>query len=169
MSRSARCSVGPEVNDLLAALEGTRVWLATFLAVHTGMRPGEALALSWDDVDLVRGTVHVGHTMHPNRDCCLDIGPAKNTTSVRTLAIPPVVVEVLREVQQQRMPERVSGLWPKPSSEGHLEYIVCTGGLPSGVCATRRMARFSVHGRVAQAEFNGPILRRAGLRQSPSA
>ena len=47
---------GSEVVDLLAALEGTRAWLATFLAVHTGMRPGEVLALSWNDVDLVGGT-----------------------------------------------------------------------------------------------------------------
>ena len=112
---------GPEVVDLLAALEGTPGWLPTFLAVHTGMRPGEVLALSWDDVDLVRGTVYVHHTMHRNRDCSLQIGPVKTKSSVRTIAIPPVVVEVLREVKKQ-MPEE---FWfmAKTKLEGHLEYV----------------------------------------------
>ena len=113
---------GSEVVDLLAALEGTRAWLATFLAVHTGMRPGEVLALSWDDVDLVGGTVHVRHTMDRNRDCSLQIGPAKTKSSVRTVAIPPVVVEVLREVEQRRPKD----YWflTRTRLEGHLEFVV---------------------------------------------
>ena len=150
---------GPEVNDLLAALEGTPSWLPAFLAVHTGMRPGEALALSWNDVDLVRGTVSVSHTMHRNRDCSLKIGPAKNTASVRTMAIPPVVVEVLREVKQQ-MPEE---FWfmAKDVVEGHLEYYYVPTEFRQ-VCAQPDGGILS-HAAWGK-EFRS-ILRRAGLRQ----
>ena len=123
---------GPEVLDLLSALEGTPGWLPTFLAVHTGMRPGEVLALSWDDVDLVRGTVSVRHTMHANGDCSLTIGPAKTKASVRTVAVSPEVVDVLREVEQRKPKD----FWflTKTEIEGHLEYVAVPVDLRQ-VCA----------------------------------
>ena len=150
---------GPEVVDLLAALEGTRAWLATFLAVHTGMRPGEVLALSWDDVDLVRGTVYVHHTMHCNKDCSLQIGPVKTKSSVRTIAIPPVVVEVVREVKKQ-MPEE---FWfmAKDMVEGHLEYYYVPTEFRQ-VCARPDGGVLSHH--AWGKEFRSISLR-AGLRQ----
>ena len=123
---------GSEVVDLLAALEGTPGWLPTFLAVHTGMRPGEVLALSWDDVDLVRGTVSVRHTMNDNGDCCLNVGPAKTKSSVRTVAVSPEVVEVLREVEQRKPKD----FWflTRTKIEGHLEYVAVPVDLRQ-VCA----------------------------------
>ena len=125
---------GPEVVDLLAALEGNACSLATFLAVHTGMRPGEVLALSWDDVDLVRGTLSVRHTMNPNRDCSLNIGPAKTTASVRKVAVPPVVVQVLREVEQRKPKPKDFWFLTRTEVEGHLQYVVVPVDLRQ-VCA----------------------------------
>ena len=117
---------GPEVVDLLAAFEGTPGWLPAFLAVHTGMRPGEILALSWDDVDLDRGTLSVRHTMtgisDNSLDYSLDIGPAKTSASFRTVAVSPEVVQVLREVKQQ-MPEYY-WILTQVRFEGHLERAV---------------------------------------------
>ena len=90
---------GPECKDLLAVLEGSAYWLPTFLALYTGMRPGEVLGLSWEDVDLAEGTLSVRHTMSIRRGA-LHLGPPKTRTSVRTVAVPPEVVQVLREVKQ---------------------------------------------------------------------
>ena len=33
------------------------------LAVQTGMRQGELLALKWEDVDLNEGVIHIRHTL----------------------------------------------------------------------------------------------------------
>jgi integrase len=33
------------------------------LAVHTGMRQGELLALRWEDVDLNEGVIHIRRTL----------------------------------------------------------------------------------------------------------
>ena len=150
---------GPEVVDLLAALEGTPGWLPVFLAVHTGMRPGEILALSWDDVDLVGGALSVRHTMSGPRDYSLDVGPAKTMASVRKVSIPPVVVEVLREVQE-RMPDE---LWfmAKTKLEGHFEYVYVPVDLrqvcaqPGGGILTHR----------TWTDIFSSALRRAGLKK----
>ena len=85
--------------DLLATFEGSPCWLPTFLGLHTGMRPGEVLGLSWDDVDLAAGTVSVRHTLHQQGSC---LGPPKTPTSVRTMSVAPVVVEVLRELEERK-------------------------------------------------------------------
>ena len=86
-----------EIVDLLSALEGTAIWLPTFLGIHTGMRVGEVLGLSWDDVDLVDGTLSVRHTFCPSRDGYFRLGPPKTKSSWRTISLSAEVVKVLRE------------------------------------------------------------------------
>ena len=87
----------PEIVALLSALEGTDVWLPTFLGIHTGMRVGEILGLSWDDLDLVNGTLSVCHNLTRSRDDCFRLGPPKTASSRRTIALSAEVVRVLRE------------------------------------------------------------------------
>ncbi len=48
-----------EVRKLLSAARGDRLETLWVLAVHTGMRQGELLALKWTDVDLETGKVSV--------------------------------------------------------------------------------------------------------------
>ena len=90
----------PEIVNLLSVLEGTPYWLPTFLGIHTGMRPGEILGLSWDDVDLAEGSLSVNHTLHGIKDGDLRRGPPKTKSSVRSVAVSPEVVDILRELEQ---------------------------------------------------------------------
>lgn len=49
-----------EADRLLCGAEPEReTWVMILVAVRTGLRQGELLALQWDDVDLVKGVLHV--------------------------------------------------------------------------------------------------------------
>jgi integrase len=52
-----------ETQRLLEAAHGNRLEALYVLAVHTGMRQGELLALKWQDVDLEAETVQVRRTL----------------------------------------------------------------------------------------------------------
>jgi integrase len=80
--------------EACAADPSLKVW-ATVMAA-TGARPGEALGLRWQDVDLDRGTLRIAHsvklgTQHGQGR----LGSTKTPGSIRTLPIGPALVAVL--------------------------------------------------------------------------
>lgn len=52
-----------EANRLIEAAHGDRLEALYVLAVHTGLRKGELLALKWDDLDLEAGLLRVRRTL----------------------------------------------------------------------------------------------------------
>jgi integrase len=64
--------------------------LYTFL-LGTGVRVGEALALQWKDVDLVKGTAHIRQNLALGK-----IGPTKTKQSIRHIGLPVFVVAALK-------------------------------------------------------------------------
>jgi integrase len=57
-----------EARRLLEASRGDGLEALYVLAVHTGMRQGELLALKWEDVDLNEGVVRVRRTLARSGD-----------------------------------------------------------------------------------------------------
>ena len=58
------CPLSPaEARKLLGAAQGESLEALYVLAVHTGMRQGELLALKWQDIDLENATVSVRRTL----------------------------------------------------------------------------------------------------------
>ena len=92
----------PEIAQYLAVFEGTEFWLPAYLGLHTGMRPGEILGLSWDDVNLAKGTLSVNHTLHHINGGVFRLGPPKTKLSLRSVAVAPEVVDVLRDLEQRK-------------------------------------------------------------------
>jgi integrase len=81
-----------EVKALIGALEGHwRPLLIT--AVFTGMRSSELRGLRWRDVDFQASEIHV----RQRADEFGEIGPPKSEAGTRTIPVPPLVINTLRE------------------------------------------------------------------------
>nr|WP_245331534.1 site-specific integrase [Clostridium algifaecis] len=52
-----------EVPFYLQKLKSTELYPLIFVAVSTGLREGELLALQWDDIDMINGTVKINKTL----------------------------------------------------------------------------------------------------------
>lgn len=70
------------------------------LELTTGLRRGELLGLQWDDLDLKAGTLKIDRQIYPVKGK-LTVNKPKTKAGVRTIILPPPVLEVLREYKEQ--------------------------------------------------------------------
>jgi len=89
-----------ETVRFLNALRGSRVYLPALLAVGTGMRRGEILALCWRDVDLDRGVLTVRQSLE-QVGRCVSFGFPKTRAGRRQIALPPSLAGVLSRCRAQ--------------------------------------------------------------------
>ena len=80
---------------LLRQLDGTSLYLPVLLALGTGMRRGELLALCWRDIDLDGRTLVVARTLEEAFGTISTKQP-KTVKSRRRVTLPEIVVDALR-------------------------------------------------------------------------
>lgn len=80
---------------MLAIASQSDLWIPILLAVTTGMRRGEILALTWSDVDLKAGTVSVTKSLEETREG-LSIKAPKTAKGRRTIPLPRLAVDALK-------------------------------------------------------------------------
>jgi integrase len=85
-----------EATALWDALEGERLGPLFRVMLLTGLRPGEALGLCWDAVDLKRGELTVRRSVRLNHGAAQLVDELKTSASYRTIALPAPAVEELR-------------------------------------------------------------------------
>ena len=86
---------GAETRGLLEAARGDRLEALYVLAVHTGMRQGELLALKWRDIDLENTKVGVRRTITMSEGRIF-LGEVKTKKSRRTIRLTDAAVRALR-------------------------------------------------------------------------
>jgi integrase len=91
---------------LLATASTTRLYAPIFLALATGMRRGEILALRWCDLDLPGQSLRVVQSLEQTKDGLRFKAP-KTKRSRRTIALSPSVVEVLQAHRIKQLEERL--------------------------------------------------------------
>jgi integrase len=160
---------GEQTRRLLEAVEGDRLEALYILAVHTGMRPGELLALRWDDVDLEAASLQVNRALSDG-----EFTPPKRAKSRRRIDLTAGSIAALRVHRKRQLEERLqrAGLWQDyglvfPSSVGTplshrnvvraFKAMLHRAGLPSSArlydlrhtCATLLLSR-NVHPKYVQ-------------------
>lgn len=109
-----------QVRKLLEAVYGERLEAAFTVAVHTGVRPGELVALRWEDVDLEAEVLQVKRALSGG-----EFGEPKTAKSRRRINLSPSARDALRAHRKRQLAERLekAGLWEDhdlvfPSSVG---------------------------------------------------
>jgi len=102
----ARHLDGDAVTSVLRAAESSRYHSVLVLIAATGLRKGEALALSWDHVDLDAGVLRVAATISRVAGRLLITEP-KTVRSRRTVPLHPAVVAMLRKHRACQAAERL--------------------------------------------------------------
>jgi len=95
-----------EVTAFLEGIKGTTYYPIFYLALYTGMRRSEILALRWQDVDLLLGQVYVSRSLHRLKGGELVFRSTKSDKGRRTIALPPSAVLLLREHREKQQLEK---------------------------------------------------------------
>ncbi len=124
--------IPPEVKVVLQLLklakrEQHRMFAYIYFLTYTGVRRGEGMALTWENVNLDRGTAFVAATVVKPKNGLMSKRP-KTRRAVRTIDLDPGTVEVLKEHRARQIESGisdghsglvfpgVSGEWMKPTT-----------------------------------------------------
>lgn len=95
-----------QARQFLAAIQGDQHEALYNLVLATGLRQGEALGLRWEDIDIDRGSVTVRRSLQRLKGVST-LSQTKTEGSWRTLPIPPIAVQRLREHRARQNRERL--------------------------------------------------------------
>jgi integrase len=93
-----------QVRRFLDVAQGRRLYALFALAVGTGMRQGELLALRWNEVDLDAGTVSVQRSLSQVKGEFVVKEP-KSRSSRRIITLPPFAADALRQHRVKMLAE----------------------------------------------------------------
>ena len=97
----------PEITAALEALHGDAIFPVVSLALATGMRRGELLALRWSDVNLEGTAVSVDRALEQTK-AGYRFEPPKTKHGRRMISIPSNTVDMLRDHRRQQLEQRMA-------------------------------------------------------------
>lgn len=141
-TENRRALTGEEVRQLLHALDAyyekkknyksvnMLIYPYVYLAIYTGARRGELCALTWDDIDVEKGTVSINKSINEH----LDIEVPKTTNAYRVNVIPKDVMAKLlpfKDSKCNKVFHTCTGEYIKPSNIARaFRNILKFGSLP---------------------------------------
>ncbi len=91
-----------EITQFLEYSKKTPYHALFYVALFTGMRRSEMLALRWQDVDLMLGHIAINRTIHQLKDLSYIFRPPKTAKGRRTVALTPSTIKVLKEHREKQ-------------------------------------------------------------------
>lgn len=104
-----------EQNRFLAVCKGHRLEALFYMALSTGLRLGELLALTWNDIDFAAATVSVNKNVklvgipdkNGNKEYKIIVQEPKTKSSIRKVPIPVIALDVLKQHKKLQLHERI--------------------------------------------------------------
>ena len=97
----------PQIAEVLDKLRASSLYPVAVLALATGMRRGELLALRWHDIDLVGAQLRVERSLEETQSGMRFKSP-KTRNGLRSLTLPSSAVEVLRNHRRECLERRLA-------------------------------------------------------------
>lgn len=133
-----------EVNILLEYIkENGKDWDYVFisLAIHTGMRRGELLGLSWDNVDFRANKIYVRKILQRVRNQGLFLQPyPKSDSGWRSIDISPRMAEILKEHRKEQLEFRMQ--YGPGYQDNNMVFCNKDGSFVNPGSVTRRFNRY---------------------------
>ncbi len=117
-----------ELDDVVTRLQGSRICPEAMLALFCGLRAGEVLALRWNAVNLDDKLLHVRSTVLEIKLQAPTTKEPKTKAGRRTLTMPDVVIETLRDLRRQQLEGRIALGLGRPEADSFV-FPSITGGL----------------------------------------
>ena len=89
-----------EIQRFLIQAKAEGMYELFLLELTTGLRRGEILALTWDDLNFETGELHISKQVTPVGGKNI-ISEPKTKAAFRTIILPPVMVDLLREYRKE--------------------------------------------------------------------
>lgn len=105
-------------NQLLDSTADDRLHALWRLMLMTGLRPGEATGLTWDDIDLDQHIIYVRRSLKLEHGNLIITDTLKTTRSRRSLKADPTVIDALRTHQHNQAAEQaeMGQIWSNPDN-----------------------------------------------------
>ena len=142
-----------QVGEVLRKLRDHPIYSLVVMALGTGLRRGELVALAWTAVDLDGGEIRVERSLEETRSGLRFKSP-KSRNGRRTVSLPPTVVETLSEHRQGQLELRLALGLGKPPSDA-LVFANVDGSPLRPDRVSRDWARLVVSRRLPKVPFHG--------------
>jgi integrase len=96
-----------DVPGLVDKILGDRLYVPAMLALFTGMRLGEVLALRWNRVDLDRNVIQVREALEATKAHGIRFKVPKSKAGRRDITLPEILVDALREHRKAALEMRM--------------------------------------------------------------
>jgi integrase len=131
-----------QIEQVVSKLKGVAIYPRAMLALFCGLRAGEILGLRWRSLDLDKRLLHVREATEEVMGQPVTIKEPKTAAGKRTLTVPDVAIEALRDHRRQQLEQRMAlGLGKMPDDT--LVFAAMNGG-PAGTANLSKQWRGTV-------------------------
>jgi integrase len=104
-----------QIDPLLDGLKNHQLYRPAVVALHMGLRSAEQLALRWSRIEIDKGLMHIVEALEWTKQHGLRIKETKTENGRRTISMPQIVVETLRDHRRAQLETRLAlGLGKMP-------------------------------------------------------